>query len=189
MTKKNSSRKSGFNSKSPPVEPVAGVPETTIIAAAPLRPVRQRIRTTAPTPDPKASVSSGASETSYAVGFRKPPAYSQFKPGQSGNPKGRKKGAKGMKALAQQTLTAKVSVRTSNGDHKMMRIEALLHKLVELGMKGNPRALLALFGMYQEAIPEIAGSGSELLVPPLTQTDEAILEMMKNILLGGGNAS
>ena len=189
MTKKNSPGKSGFNSKSSPVEPVAGVPATTIIASAPLRPVRQRIRTTAPTPDPKASVSSEANETCYAVGYCKPPANSQFKPGQSGNPKGRKKGAKGMKTLAQQTLTAKVSVRTSNGDHKMMRIEALLHKLVELAMKGNPRALLALFSMYQEAIPEIVGSDSEQLAPPLTQTDQATLAMLKNILLNEGKSS
>jgi hypothetical protein len=123
------------------------------------------------------------------VGYRKPPAHSRFKPGESGNAKGRKKGAKGMKTLAQQTLTAKVSVRTSNGDHKMMRIEALLHKLVELGMKGNPRALLTLINMYQEAIPEIINAESEQHTTPLTQTDEATLAMLKNILLTQGESS
>ncbi|NQW95113.1 MAG: hypothetical protein HQ446_14000 [Polaromonas sp.] len=189
MTKKNSPRKCAFSPAKPEVETAAGVSNPTITAAAPLRPVRQRIRPTPPTPDAKAPPSSEVRETSYTVGYRKPPAHSQFKPGKSGNPKGRKKGAKGMKALAQQTLTAKVSVRTSNGDHKMMRIEALLHKLVELGMKGNPRALLALFHMYQEAIPEIVGSDSDRPAPQLTPTDEATLAMLKDILLTQGESS
>ena len=188
MTKKNSSRKSVFNSKSPPVEPVAGVPDTTIIAAAPLRPVRQRIRTTAPTPDPRASVSSEANETCYAVGYCKPPANSQFKPGQSGNPKGRKKGAQGMKTLAKQMLTERISVRTAGGTKKMTRMDALLHKMVELGMKGNPRMLLGLIQLYEKSVSETLPIEAEQSSVPLTQTDEAILEMMKDILLGEGNA-
>ena len=189
MTKKNSPGKSGFNSKSSPVEPVAGVPATTIIASAPLRPVRQRIRTTAPTPDPRASVSSEANETCYAVGYCKPPANSQFKPGQSGNPKGRKKGAQGMKTLAKQMLTERISVRTAGGTKKMTRMDALLHKMVELGMKGNPRMLLGLIQLYEKSVSEHLSSEAEQSSPPLTLTDEAILEMMKDIFLGEGNAS
>jgi Family of unknown function (DUF5681) len=180
--------KSGFR----PELPVANKADDTnvaAVAAVPLPPVRQRTRPTPLPPDQKAPLANQANGTNYLVGYRKPPKHSQFKPGQSGNPKGRKKGAKGMKTLAQQTLTAKVSVRTGNGPQKMMRIEALLHKLVELGMKGNPRALLALFHMYQEAIPEIVRSEAELLVRPLTQTDEATLAMLKDILLEEGKSA
>jgi hypothetical protein len=35
-----------------------------------------------------------SSEPAYKVGYRKPPAESQFKPGRSGNPRGRRKGAR-----------------------------------------------------------------------------------------------
>ena len=88
-----------------------------------------------------------------------------------------------MKTLAQKTLTAKVAVRTGKGPKQMMRIEALLHKMVELGMKGNPRALLALFSMYQSAVPEIVGTDMGQVTQPLSESDEAALAALKEILL------
>lgn len=148
-------------------------------------PLRKRIRSAIPVEHKR----SQASPEQYEIGYKKPPKHAQFQPGQSGNPKGRKKGAKGMKTLAQKTLTAKVAVRTGNGPKKMMRIEALLHKMVELGMKGNPRALLALFSMYQSAVPEIVGTDMEQVTQPLTESDEAALAALKEILLAEGGAS
>ena len=189
MTKKNTPRKRELNSENQAVEKAASLSNPNITVAAPLRPVRQRIRSIARTPDAKAPLSTGASETSYAVGYRKPPAHSQFKPGESGNPKGRKKDAKGMKTLAKQMLTERISVHTAGGTKKMTRMDALLHKMVELGMKGNPRMLLGLIQLYEKSVSENLPSEAEQSSLPLTQTDEAILEMMKDILLGEGNAS
>ncbi|MBV1901270.1 MAG: hypothetical protein KUG56_06315, partial [Kordiimonadaceae bacterium] len=37
------------------------------------------------------------SKTDYSIGYKKPPKANQFKPGQSGNPKGRPKGTKNLK--------------------------------------------------------------------------------------------
>ena len=189
MTKKNTPRKRELNPEKPEVETAPGRPNPTMTTATPLRPVRQRIRPTPRTPDPKVRPSRGASETSYAVGYRKPPAHSRFKPGESGNPKGRKKDAKGMKTLAKQMLTERISVRTAGGTKKMTRMDALLHKMVELGMKGNPRMLLGLVQLYEKSVSENLPFEAEQSSVPLTQTDEAILEMMKDILLGEGNAS
>lgn len=150
-------------------------------------PVRKRIRPVIPVPDlePK---SSEAPPERYEIGYKKPPKSSQFQPGQSGNPKGRKKGTKGMKTLARETLTAKVTVRTTDGTKKMARIEALMHKFIELAMKGNPRAMLALFSMYENAIPDRADlDGKDLTGPPLTETDEAILSELRTLLMNEGD--
>ena len=165
-------RKRGFRPKKANAgssEAIPGVPPP-----FPTPPARKR----APIKDPP-----DVGDREYDVGYRKPPKHAQFRPGQSGNPKGRKKGANGMKTLAQKTLTAKVAVRTGNGPKQMMRIEALLHKMVELGMKGNPRALLALFNMYQSAVPEIIGTDMEQVTQPLSESDEAALAALKEILL------
>lgn len=118
----------------------------------------------------------------YNVGYRKPPKDSQFKPGQSGNPKGRKKGAKGMKTIALQVLTEKVAVRTENGVKKMSRIEVLFRKLAEMAAKGNLRAQLSAFSMYEVALPGEPGPPIEQLILPLSEGDEAALAALKNIL-------
>lgn len=148
-------------------------------------PVRKRIRSIIPASDPRPEASD-ALHQQYEIGYKKPPKRSQFQPGQSGNPKGRKQGTKGMKTLARETLTAKVSVRTADGIKKMARIEALLHKLIELAMKGNPRAMLALFSMYESAIPDRADAeGANDAAVPLTETDEAILNELRTLILEG----
>lgn len=123
----------------------------------------------------------------YDVGFGKPPKHAQFKPGQSGNPNGRKRGAKGMKTLAKQMLTARVPVRSANGTKMMTRMDALLHKMVELSMKGNPRLILALVDLYEQSVPEQrASEASPQHAPLLTGTDEATLAMLKEMLLVEG---
>jgi hypothetical protein len=146
-------------------------------------PLRKRTRPVIPVEHKRSQTSS----EQYEVGYKKPPKSSQFQPGQSGNPKGRKQGTKGMKTLARETLTAKVTVRTSDGTKKMARIEALMHKFIELAMKGNPRAMLALFSMYENAIPDRAYSdGADISAPPLTETDEAILAELRTLLMSEG---
>lgn len=125
-------------------------------------------------------------EASYAVGYGKPPIATRFKPGQSGNPKGRPKAAKGLGTIVRDTMTQKVAVRTPSGAKRISRIEAALHKTVELAMKGNPRALAQLIKLYADAVPEAKPSvDAPELAKDLTATDLAMLEELGKILLAG----
>lgn len=121
--------------------------------------------------------------TSYQVGYRKPPLHTRFRPGRSGNPRGRPRSAKGLKTIVRESLTQKVAVRTATGEKKISRIEAVLHKLVEQAMKGNPRALAELLKLYAAAVPDAPLSSGEAAAEELTETDLAILEVLKTQLL------
>lgn len=121
---------------------------------------------------------------SYDIGYGRPPRHTRFKPGQSGNPKGRPKAAKGLKTIVRETLTQKVAVRTASGEKKISRINAVLHKLVELAMKGNPRAMAELLKLYGAAVPDGAANDAGPAPEELSATDLAILEQLKASLAG-----
>lgn len=126
----------------------------------------------------------------YDVGYKKPPLESRFRPGRSGNPKGRPRGAKGLKTMVRETLTQKVSVRTGAGDKRMSRMEAMMHKAIELAMKGNVRALLQVFSLYASAVPDAPTPAQATMSnEELTATDLAILEELKRSLGEAGEPS
>lgn len=136
--------------------------------------------------DAEANEPSEAEDT-YNVGYKKPPRHSQFKPGSSGNPKGRPKAAKGLHSLVRDTLTQKVAVRTATGTRKISKIEAVLQKTIEQAMKGNPRALGELLKLYANAVPnETSPVMLESREEDLTATDLATLEELRKALASGG---
>jgi len=124
-------------------------------------------------------------EPSYPVGYKKPPKDTQYQPGQSGNLKGRPKGAKGVKTVVLEVLGARAEVRTSAGIKKMSKFEAVIHKMVELAMKGNVRALMQLIALYSAAVPEKELAGGLSVPEELTATDAATLDEFRAWILEG----
>lgn len=159
----------------------SAIPAEPVEVSRPLPLVRQRTRAQAPIPPEEVAAPSPSDgdPPAYEVGYRKPPHHSRFRPGQSGNPRGRPRAAKGLKTIVRETMTARVPVRTATGEKKMSRMEAVLHKTVELGMKGNPRALAQLIALYGAAVPEAATASVVFPVEDLSTTDIAILEELK----------
>jgi len=77
---------------------------------------------------------------SYVVGYKKTPASSRFKPGKSGNPKGRPKNSKNFATTLQKELETLVEV-TENGRKKTItKREAVVKQLVNKAASGDPRA-------------------------------------------------
>lgn len=159
-----------------------------------LPPARPRSRVTAH-PLSASSIAAGDSgeDAAYEVGYKKPPKHTQFQKGRSGNPAGRPKSAKGLKTIVRETMTAQVEVRTATGARRMSRMEAVMHKTVELAMKGNARAMSELLSLYAAAVPDpIAvpeGNGPESgAAETLTATDLAILESLRRDWADEGGA-
>ena len=69
-------------------------------------------------------------DASYPVGYGRPPVHTQFKKGVSGNPRGKKKGQKGLKAVVEDVFQQKVSIRTARGIRKVTKLDALVQKLM-----------------------------------------------------------
>jgi hypothetical protein len=107
----------------------------------------------------------------YTVGKGRPPVATRFKPGRSGNPKGRPKGSKNAQGLAKAELSRKVVV-TVNGRKKSMTVaEIASRRLGDKAMTGDAKAFSFLI-----AIAGVGGS-DETLADRLTtpEQDQAIL--------------
>lgn len=86
---------------------------------------------------------------SYEIGYCKPPKYSQFQAGQSGNPKGRKKGVKNTHTLLESVLNEKILLTENGKTHKISKKEAVIRRFVNKALSGDMKALgLLLAGLH-----------------------------------------
>lgn len=74
------------------------------------------------------------------VGYGKPPKHSRWKPGQSGNPKGRKKGSRGLKTDLRAELNSKVAVTENGKTVNLTKQQVVLKALASKAARGDVRA-------------------------------------------------
>ncbi len=105
-------------------------------------------------------------------GYGRPPRRTRFRPGQSGNPRGRPKGAKSTGTIVTGVLNKKVSL-TSAGQRRQVALkEAIIMRMAEAALKGDLKAAAALFALAERA----AGAAEmEPASGPHDQADEAII--------------
>lgn len=92
----------------------------------------------------------------YEVGYGKPPKKHQFKPGQSGNPKGRKKKLTRVPDIAtalDRVLSREMMINDNGQTRKVDVLEAMILNLLASGMRGNFRALQAFVKLVQAFPP------------------------------------
>jgi hypothetical protein len=94
------------------------------------------------------SPSKAAKNAAYEVGYGKPPRARQFKAGQSGNPKGRPKGAMSEARILRELLHRKLDVRQNGRSRKITVFEAILLRFTEDALKGNTKTAAFLFNRY-----------------------------------------
>jgi hypothetical protein len=117
-----------------------------------------------------------------SVGYGQPPRAHQFKPGQSGNPKGRPKGRKNEATMLDELLFQRIPVRQGGRDLRMTVVEAMFRRLAEDALKGNIKAAGFLFNRLS-AISSDQPQQTELM-----EDDQAVLEAyLKEYLSKKGN--
>ena len=86
------------------------------------------------------------------VGYRKPPRQHQFKPGQSGNPKGKPKGIKNEATMIRDLFFKKVKLLENGREHYVTMAEALLRRALQDALRGNLAAMRYLDARYAAAL-------------------------------------
>jgi len=108
----------------------------------------------------------------YQVGYGKPPKDHQFRPGQSGYPKGRAQGTKNLKTDLAEELQETILVRERGRPLQVSKQRAIVKRLVEKTLNGDARAasnllnlirVLGLEGAAAEAEPPLSADESEVL--------------------------
>ena len=113
------------------------------------------------------------SNDDYAVGYKKPPKHSQFKKGQSGNPKGRPKGVQNLATDLQDELSAKVEITEDGQTKEVTKRKAMVKQLMQKAIKGDPKSIDVVFKHYLTM--ELAKFHEETSTEP-SPLDNAIAE-------------
>jgi Family of unknown function (DUF5681) len=80
----------------------------------------------------------------YAVGYKRPPIATRFRPGGVGNPKGRPKKRKTVGLIIEEGLTTRIRIE-KNGRSKAL--EHIIAKLIEAAAAGDMRAISTVFAL------------------------------------------
>jgi len=135
-------------------------------------------------PNTRPSLKTDPTDQEYRVGPGRPPKEYQFKPGQSGNPKGARRKprsiAPDLKALFERALSAKVTLRQGDQEKIITKAAAGIEQLVNQFAKGDRHArrdLLALAPKF--GVDLLAGQGDALeqsVATALSANEEALLD-------------
>ena len=125
------------------------------------------------------------------VGYGKPPRHSQFKKGQSGNPRGRPKGAKNAATILNEALNERVTVTEGGKRKAITKRKAAFKQLVNRAVSGDPRHMRMLLEKIEAAEARLDPATAQ--TESLGEADQAVLRELRarlgRIKSGGGDGS
>jgi Family of unknown function (DUF5681) len=145
---------------------------------------RRRIRSRKRSDAPPLTSNTDPSDPDYRVGPGRPPKEYQFKPGQSGNPKGARRKPRSialdLKDLFERALSEKVTLRQGEREKIITKADAGIQHLVNQFAKGDRHARRDLFALAARlGVDLVAGQGDALeqsVATALSANDEALLD-------------
>ena len=122
-----------------------------------------------PKKSPKASPSD-------SVGYCQPPKQHQFKPGQSGNPKGRPKGAPTLQEVMAREATKLIKIKQGDNVVSVPKLEALARRVFNKALEGDLAAARIIFQLASEPEASPTAETAESFALP---GDDVIKRMLK----------
>ena len=96
-----------------------------------------------------ASGRSAESEDGYEVGYGKPPKNTRFKTGQSGNPRGRRRGQRNLRTVVQEVLKETITIREGERTRTISRLDAIVRVTINNALRGDVKALAAFIQLIR----------------------------------------
>jgi hypothetical protein len=126
------------------------------------------------------SAPASAEAAADQVGYRRPPRETRFKPGQSGNAKGRPRGARNHHQIVAMVASERHWVREGDQRQRRLTLTLVLQALQVLALTGNVRA----HRVYHDYLRRFGGQasvqgGGFLLAPPVMSVEEWTAEHSK----------
>ena len=105
--------------------------------------------------DPERSATASTS-ANYSVGYCRPPVGRPFRPGHSGNPRGRPKGSRNLSSVIGAAVGKIIAVKASGRRRRITKLEATVEELADRAAEGDARATQLLLALVQthEAKPD-----------------------------------
>jgi hypothetical protein len=88
----------------------------------------------------------------YKIGKGRPPRATQFKRGQSGNPRGRPKGRKDTLSLLQEALNKRILINENGKSYKITVLAAITRRVVLAALNGDLKSIAFIFSKEPEMI-------------------------------------
>ena len=111
----------------------------------------------------------GDGDNGYEIGYRKPPKHSQFRPGHSGNPVGRRQGLRNLVTDVRSTLGTPVKIKEGGRTRTRSTQEGVLMVLREKALRGDARALDRFFELAGASTAMGPRSDQPRRWPPMTK--------------------
>lgn len=120
----------------------------------------------------------------YEVGYGRPPKATQFKPGQSGNPRGRPRTSRNVGTMLEEVFFQKIPITEKGVRREVPVLEAIFRQLANGALMGDARQsdrVIKLLPVLQDAraAAEAAGGGEDERNPA---ADLAVLEALAEMV-------
>jgi hypothetical protein len=92
-------------------------------------------------------------DSKYTVGYRRPPKHTQFKPGQSGNAKGRPRKSRTFADDLETELRSMIEVSEGGKRRRITKRRAIAKQHVNKALRGDVRSIELLFKTTQQGRP------------------------------------
>lgn len=114
------------------------------------------------------------------VGYKVPPEAHRFQKGKSGNPRGRPKGAKDKRLIAEKVLCEKHEVVEGDRTVRLTTLELVLLALLQKAYEGNTRAIKIVDKLSAKFDPQPPARRAGVLIVPGRLTMEAWRERFED---------